>query len=84
YGNAYKGLKICRQAKAAWKEDFEMRTDPRKQEYFWLKGVFNNMDRAEDTDEHALENGYVSVVPIQFDFTAHHIIDKLKVWENNA
>ncbi len=81
----YKGLKVCRQAKGQWEEDFEVRTDPRKSEYFWLKGIFNNMDAAAtDTDEHALKNNYVSLVPIQFDFTAHHMINELKSWENDT
>ncbi|MFO8086701.1 MAG: 5'/3'-nucleotidase SurE [Bacteroidales bacterium] len=78
-----KGLKVCRQAKAYWEEDFDIRKDPHDREYFWLKGKFKNLDGGEDTDEWALENHYVSVVPIQFDFTAHHAIENLKKWENH-
>jgi 5'-nucleotidase len=33
-----------------------------------------NYDRGDDTDEWALNNGYASVVPVQFDLTAHHAI----------
>lgn len=81
----YKGIKVCRQAKGKWEEDFEVRTDPRKSEYFWLKGIFNNMDsQATDTDEYALKNNYVSMVPIQFDFTAYSMINQLKGWENDT
>ncbi|HBT08751.1 MAG TPA: 5'/3'-nucleotidase SurE, partial [Leeuwenhoekiella sp.] len=29
-------------------------------------------------------NGYVSVVPVQFDLTAHHFIEKLNGWKFNA
>lgn len=83
-GKPLKGLKVCRQARAFWEEDFESRTDPQKREYFWLKGRFNNVDLGEDTDEWALENGYASLVPIQFDFTAHHAIKELKSWENDT
>ncbi len=72
-----KGIKICRQAMAKWKEEFEERQDPSKQKYFWLTGKFINPDLGEDTDEWALANGYVSVVPIEFDFTAHHAIPRL-------
>ena len=42
-----------------------------------------NLDGGEDTDEFALENSYVSVVPIQFDLTAHHFIKKLNTWNLN-
>ena len=38
-------------------------------------------DKGEDTDVWALDNGYVSVVPVQFDMTAHHMIQKLNTWD---
>jgi 5'-nucleotidase len=72
-----KGIKICRQANAKWKEDFDERHDPHGRKYFWLTGKFVNFDTGKDTDEWALENGYASVVPVQFDFTAHHAIQHL-------
>jgi len=78
----YKGIKICRQSKAYWKEDFEERIDPRNgRPYFWLTGNFTINEDDESTDEWALENYYVSVVPVQFDFTAYQQINKLKNWE---
>lgn len=69
-----KGVKICRQAMAKWEEEFDERLDPNKRKYYWLTGKFINYDNGEDTDEWALKNGYVSVVPVQYDFTAHHAI----------
>lgn len=69
-----KGMKVCRQAHAKWQEEFDERIDPYKRKYYWLTGKFINQDKGEDTDEWALANGYVSVVPVQFDFTAHHAI----------
>lgn len=76
-----KGVKICRQANGAWKEDFDKRKSPFGKEYYWLSGEFINKDKGQDTDIFALENGYVSVVPVQFDLTAHHMIQKLNAWE---
>ena len=67
-----KGIKICRQAKARWQEKFDLRTDPYGREYLWLAGDFVNPDKGEDTDEWAIKNGYISIVPCQFDMTAHH------------
>ena len=77
----FKGIKICRQAKGNWKETFDKRTNPNGKEYYWLSGEFENLDKGEDTDEWALANNYVSVVPVQFDLTAHHFIQKLNSWE---
>ncbi|WP_405412731.1 5'/3'-nucleotidase SurE [Maribacter sp. Asnod1-A12] len=76
-----KGIKICRQAKANWKEKFDKRTNPMGKDYYWLTGEFELLDKGEDTDEWALSNGYISVVPTQFDLTAHHVIQELNTWE---
>jgi 5'-nucleotidase len=72
-----KGLKVCRQAKANWVEEFDEREDPKGRKYYWLTGKFVNYDKGDDTDERALENHYISVVPVQYDVTAHHAISKL-------
>lgn len=79
-GGALRGVKICRQANAKWAEEFDERLDPHKRSYFWLTGVFQNFDQGEDTDVWALDNGYVSIVPVQFDMTAHHAIPLLNTW----
>ncbi len=75
-----KGIKVCRQARAVWKEKFEKRTNPQGKEYYWLTGVFDNLDKGEDTDIYALEQDFVSVVPVKFDLTAHHFIQNLNSW----
>ncbi|MBP1224393.1 5'/3'-nucleotidase SurE [Flavobacterium sp. 1355] len=78
-----KGIKVCRQAKAMWVEKFDKRKTPFGKDYYWLSGEFINQDKGEDTDEWALENGYISVVPVQFDLTAHHSIQQLNTWKLN-
>ena len=76
-----KGIKICRQAKAYWIEKFDKRINPLGKEYYWLTGEFINEDRGEDTDEWALKNGYISIVPVHYDLTAHHVIQQLNTWD---
>lgn len=78
-----KGIKVCRQAKANWEEEFDKRQNPQGRDYYWLTGKFVNLDKGEDTDEWALEQGYVSVVPVQFDLTAYHAIQNLNNWKLN-
>jgi 5'-nucleotidase len=72
-----KGIKICRQANAKWVEEFDERRDPNGRRYFWMTGNFVNFDKGEDNDEWAILNNFVSVVPCQFDLTAHHAIPVL-------
>jgi 5'-nucleotidase len=76
-----KGIKICRQAKAIWMEKFDKRKTPQGKDYYWLTGEFVNLDKGEDTDEWALSNGYISIVPVQYDLTAHHAIQQLNTWD---
>jgi len=78
-----KGIKVCRQARANWVEEFDKRKNPQGRDYYWLTGKFVNLDGGEDTDEWALENKHVSVVPVQFDLTAHHFIQDLNTWNLN-
>jgi 5'-nucleotidase len=80
--NLLKGLKICRQAYAKYEEDFIERQDPHGKMYYWLTGEFVNFDKGKDTDVWALANGYVSLVPVQFDLTHYKQKEILKkLWE---
>ncbi|WP_298246677.1 5'/3'-nucleotidase SurE [uncultured Christiangramia sp.] len=78
-----KGMKVCRQANAHWEEEFDKRRSPQGRDYYWLTGTFVNKDEGKDTDEQALADGYVSIVPVQFDLTAHHFLKELNNWEFN-
>jgi 5'-nucleotidase len=74
------GVKVCRQARGNWNEDFDHRKDPSGKEYYWLTGEFMLHENSDETDVWALENNFISVVPIQFDFTAHNVIPELNSW----
>jgi 5'-nucleotidase len=76
-----KGVKICRQARAFWDEELDERLDPRGGKYYWLTGVFKNQDEGADTDEWALYNDFISIVPIKVDFTAYQALENLKTWD---
>src|SRR6266496_6507499 len=76
--NLLKGLKVCRQAYAKYEEEFDERNDPRGKKYYWLTGDFVNFDKGKDTDVWALENNYISVVPVQFDLTDYKLKEKLE------
>jgi 5'-nucleotidase len=78
-----KGIQVVRQARANWKEKFDKRQTPQGKDYYWLTGVFENLDNGNDTDEAVLKQNYVSVVPVQFDLTAHHAIQQLNNWNLN-
>jgi len=75
-----KGVKICKQAKSYWEENFDKRISPLGKNYYWLTGKFINLDESKDSDQYALERNYISIVPVQFDLAAYKYMDKLKSW----
>ena len=76
-----KGLRVCRQAEARWVEEYTRAEDPRGRPYYWLTGRFVNEDTRTDTDAHALENGYVSLVPSLHDLTNLRALSSLQTIE---
>lgn len=73
-----KGVRVCRQSQARWVDSYEKRIDPHGRPYYWLTGRFECDDVTDDTDQCALENGYVSIVPTTTDFTAYRAINQIK------
>lgn len=80
--NEIKGVKVCRQTRGYWQEEFDKRLDPIGSEYYWLTGHYHNSEpEAKDTDEWALANNFVSVVPVQTDLTSYETINIISKWQ---
>jgi 5'-nucleotidase len=76
------GIKVCRQNKGFWREEYDKRIDPLGKHYFWLTGNFHNSEpEATDTDEWALSRQFVSIVPLQTDLTCHDTLKTLGNWD---
>ena len=79
---AIAGVRVTRQCDGCWTKEFEKRTDPQGRSYFWLTGYFENHEpEAEDTDEWALLNHFVSIVPTKIDLTAYEAMQSIKNWD---
>ena len=76
-----KGVKVCRQADARWVEVFDERKDPHNNNYYWLTGRFEKRESNNETDQWALENNYISLVPVHYDFTAHKALPEITKWK---
>jgi len=75
------GTRICRQNRGYWREEFDQRTDPAGKHYYWLTGFFHNTEpEATDTDEWALSNNFVSIVPLRTDLTCYDTMKTLNNW----
>ena len=73
-----KGIRVCHEAKTYWHDSFEKRIDPIGRPYWWLTGKFVCDELEEGSDEWALQNGFVSVVPTHPDFTNYPAIKQLR------
>ncbi len=76
-----KGIRVGRQARARWEEQYDKRVNPHGREYYWLTGEFVNLDKGTDNDEYFLSQGYVSIVPITVDLTNYPLMKELKNWK---
>ncbi len=76
------GIRVCRQSKARWVEEFAEGIDPRGRKYYWLQGEFKLEDQGFDHDLHALRNNYISVVPSMHDLTDYEALNSLTSIEN--
>ncbi|MBB3189584.1 5'/3'-nucleotidase SurE [Halomonas cerina] len=56
--------------------------DPRGRKRYWIAPVSENADDGPDTDFAAVENGYVSITPLQTDLTQHAACDDVQDWLN--
>lgn len=69
-----KGYKITRQCQGHWHKEFKRHLDDNGNPYYLLTGDFlNHEPEAQDTDEYALQHGYIAVTPTTIDMTAHNI-----------
>ncbi len=76
------GIRVCRQAKGVWKEEFDHRIDPQGRDYYWLTGFFSNEEPGEvDTDDYLMQQNYAAIVPIKVDVTDYEAIEEIGGWD---
>jgi 5'-nucleotidase len=73
-----KGVKVVRQGRGSIIEHFEKRIDPRENAYYWISGELPSELEEKDTDVSALNSGFITVTPIQYDLTRYDMLDELK------
>ena len=81
-GEGYKGVKVCRMAYGTWGSEVTKCHHPRGYDYWWMVGTYTNDEpEAEDTDNWALNHGYVAITPTQIDVTAYSALDLINSWD---
>ena len=77
-----KGILITRQGLRVYRDRLDQRIDPRGRPYYWIGGESPTAIPDEGTDFGAVEQGYVSITPLQLDLTDFHALDYLReiIW----
>jgi 5'-nucleotidase len=76
--NEIKGVRFTRQGCAMFADDYIHRQDPRKKDYFWIMGDKPKEKFEPDSDDQALEEGYITVTPLSIDSTNWKMLAMLK------
>ena len=67
-----KGIKVCSMSKGVWVEDYVKRNMPSSEKpYYWISGKFSDENPSKDSETTAIDNGYVSVLPVSIDVTRY-------------
>jgi len=72
-----KGFRMVAQGRRRYYDTMERRLDPRGKPYFWIGGDGGpEYIEDEDTDAKTVQDGYVSVTPVQMDLTCHEAMSR--------
>lgn len=78
----FEGVRICRMTYGEWVNEVVRRPHPRGYDYYWMVGNYRNDEpEAEDSDQWALNHGFVAITPTQIDVTAYSFMDHLRDWK---
>jgi len=69
-----KGWRLTRMGKRHYSENIVERIDPRGGKYYWIGGDDLGFAQEEGTDCMAIQEGYVSVTPLQVDLTDYKLL----------
>jgi 5'-nucleotidase len=75
-----KGIRVTRCGSRHPAKEAIAQTDPRGHEMFWIGPPGETSDNAPDTDFAAIEQGFVSITPLQVDLTAYSAQSVLTSW----
>ncbi|MBQ8682540.1 MAG: 5'/3'-nucleotidase SurE [Selenomonadales bacterium] len=67
----YQGVRVAPLGRRDYANTFIKRQDPTGRTYYWMGGTPLEETKSIDSDTTAIRDGYISVTPLQIDFTDH-------------
>ncbi len=79
--STFEGVRACRMTRGQWVNEVCKCRHPHGYDYFWMVGAYDNEEPdATDSDQWAINHGYVAVTPVTIDVTAYEMIETVKSW----
>lgn len=75
--DGYQGIRIAPLGRRDYANTFVKRQDPTGRTYYWMGGTPIEEKGNDNTDTTAVRDGYISVTPLQIDFTNHSALKML-------
>lgn len=75
-----KGIRATRLGNRHKSEGVIKQTDPRGEPVYWVGPPGKTQDAGEGTDFHAIEQGFISITPLQIDLTRYDSLQGLGEW----
>ena len=75
-----KGIRLTKQGKSFYEEEFERRIDPKQRTYYWMAGKLAGLGDNPTLDDMAIRENYVSVTPLRYNLTDEQSVNHLKSW----
>jgi 5'-nucleotidase len=66
---------------ARYGEHYIKRKDPKGRTYYWATNDPPPPKGEGETDLTALEQGYISLTPLQYDMTRHSVLSRMQSWK---
>lgn len=77
----FEGVKVCRMTRGRWINEIVKEHHPHGYDYYWVVGEYHNDEpEAADSDQWALNHGYVAITPTHIDVTAYEFMDEVRSW----
>ena len=76
-----RGLKVVPMDASPYNERFIKREDPKGRTYYWAANEPPPRSADQESDQTALQQGFVTLTPLQYDMTQQRTLEQMKDWE---
>ncbi len=73
-----RGIKLCRLGYTDWSSSVHEKVDPRGKPYYWIGGERSGVDNIPESDNQAIDAGYITITPLHYDLTDYGAFESVR------